>query len=127
MKHTLLAFFVLILLTGCGLKTTTIEEQYNGNLDKVSKIEILDGNTGEIVSTKDKKQIQAFITEIKGVEFIPDEDQSKRDGFNYSVTFYQDDDKKFQFSLTQLEDNYYHTDPDIKPTIEQFYESIKSK
>lgn len=127
MKHTILAFFVLILLTGCGLKTTTIEKQYNGNLDKVSKIEILDGNTGESVSTKDKKQIQAFITEIKGVEFIPDEDQSKRDGFNYSITFYQDDDKKFQFGLNQLENNYYHTDPDIKPTIEQFFESIKSK
>lgn len=127
MKHTLLALLFLVLLTGCGPKTTSIEDKYNGSLDKVTKIEILDGNTGESASTKENEIIQEFIIEIKDVKFIPDDDQGKRDGFNYSITFYQEDEQKFQFGLNQIDAHYYHTEPDIKPTIEQFYKSIKSK
>lgn len=127
MKHTLLALLFLVSLTGCGPETTSIEELYNGNLDKVTKINVIDGNTGEIASTKEKDQIQAFINEIKDVKFIRDNDQSKRDGFNYSITFYQGDDQKLQFGLNQIDDDYYHTEPDIKPTIEQFYEDIKPR
>lgn len=70
MKHTLLTLLFLVLLTGCGPETTSIEEKYNGNLDKVTKIEILDGNIDESASTKENEQIQAFINEIKDVKFI---------------------------------------------------------
>ena len=125
MKHTLLALLFLVSLTGCEPETTSIEENYNGNFDKVNKIEIVDGNTGESATTNENDQIQTFINEIKDVKFIPDNDQSKRDGFHYSITFYEWDEQKFQFGLNQIDEHYYHTDPDIKPIVEQFYESIK--
>lgn len=127
MKHTLLALLIFALLTSCAPETTTIEDTYNGDLHKVTKIEVLDGNTGDSTSTKEINQIETFINEIKDVRFIPDNDQSKRDGFHYSITFYQGEEQKFQFGVNQIDDRYYYTDPDIKPIVEQFYKSLQSK
>ncbi|WP_172370594.1 hypothetical protein [Sporosarcina jiandibaonis] len=120
-----LLLVILLLLSGCGLETKTFEEFCENDLNDVSKIGIVDGSTGYEVTTTDYEKIQGFIGEIKNIKFIPDDDQGKRDGFRYSITFFEDDDRTFQFSETYLNGNYYHTDPDIHPIVDGFFTTIE--
>lgn len=93
----------------------------------MSKIIIVDGNTGESVTSTDSEQIKLFIDDVHNIKFIPEKDQSKRDGFNYSITFYRGEEKTFQFGVTEIEGNYYQTQPDFKPIIDEFYSSVKNE
>ena len=124
MKNVRLLFILLVLLlSGCGggLETKTIEEFYEKDLTDVSKITIVDGNTGYEVTTIHNKKIQDFIDEIKNIKFIPDEDQGKRDGFRYSITLFENDEQTLQFGTTEINGNYYHTDPDITSIVDGFF------
>ena len=118
---------ILFLLSGCGLEleTKTFEEFYEKDLNDVSKIEIVDGSTGNEVTTTDNEKIQGFIDEIRNAEFIPDDNQEKRDGFRYSVTFFENDERIFQFGTTQINGSYYHTEPDIHPIVDNFFTTIE--
>ena len=115
----------MLLLSGCGLETKTLEEFYGKDLNDVSKIGIVDGSTGYEVTTTDIEKIQDFIDEIKSVKFVPDDNQEKRDGFRYSVTFFENDEQTFQFGPTQISGNYYHTEPDIHPIVDGFFTTIE--
>ncbi|WP_234447833.1 hypothetical protein [Viridibacillus soli] len=70
---------------GCGIETKTLEEFYEKDLSKVCEIKIVDGNTGEESFSTDQEKIDDFINDIRDIEFIPDENQEKRDGFHYSI------------------------------------------
>jgi hypothetical protein len=121
----LFSIFFSLLLTGCGLKTQTLNEFYDNELSNISKIVILNGNTGEKKSTVDKERINTFLAEIKNIKFIPEENQEDRDGFNYSISLFDENKKTFQFGPTFVNENYYYTNPDIHPIIDNFYESLK--
>ncbi|QUW23967.1 hypothetical protein JSQ81_10540 [Sporosarcina sp. Marseille-Q4063] len=112
-------------MSGCGLETKTLEEFYEKDLSDVSKIEIVDGNTGYGVATTDYEKTQDFIGEIKNIKFIPDDDQGKRDGFRYSITFFEGNVRTFQFGDTHINGNYYHTEPDIHPIIDVFLQLLR--
>lgn len=87
---------------------------------------IFDGNSGFKKTVEDKMDIDNFLNEIKEIKFIPDENQEPRDGFNYSITLFQDDDDEtFTFGLAQVNDHYYHTEPDIYPIVDNFYKNLK--
>ncbi|WP_210470991.1 hypothetical protein [Sporosarcina sp. 6E9] len=122
-----LLLVILLLLSGCGLETKTFGEFYERDLNDVSKIEIVDGSTGYEVATTDYEKIQDFIGEIKDVQFIPDDDQGKRDGFRYSITLFENDVRTFQFGDTHINGNYYHTEPDIYPIVDRFFTTIEQK
>ncbi|MGE7979631.1 hypothetical protein [Psychrobacillus sp. NPDC093200] len=124
MKCILLTIVFTIFLTGCGLETLTIEDYYKNDLEDVSEIEIFDGSNGSSRATTNKEEIMSFIKEVKDIKFIPDEDQSERDGFLYSITFYEGDKATLQFGLNQIGDNYYNTEPDIEPIIEELFNSM---
>ncbi|MEH7355449.1 hypothetical protein V7150_18020 [Neobacillus drentensis] len=85
---------------------------------------IFDGNSGYKKTVEDKKVIDNFLNKIKDIKFIPDENQELRDGFNYSITLFQDDEETFKFGLTQVNDHYYHTEPDIYPIVDDFYKNL---
>ncbi len=127
MKSIQISLLFLILFSGCGLKTKTLEEFYNDDLYEVSKITIVDGNTGESVTNTDREQIRLLIDNILDIKFIPEEDQSKRDGFNYSIIFYRDGEETFQFGMTEINGNYYQTNPDMMPIIDEFYSITKKE
>ena|SRR5690625_467755 len=127
MKYVQLSLLLLAFLSGCGLETKTLEKFYNDDLYEVTKITIVDGNTGESATSTDQEKIKLLMDDIRNIEFIPDEDQSKRDGFNYSITFYQDEKKVFQFGVNEINGNSYHTKPDITPVIDDFYSFIKEE
>lgn len=123
----LFSFFLLILLAGCGLETKTLADFYEKDLDDVTMIVILDGSTGHKKTIKDNKLIADFLSEIKDIKFIPEENQEKRDGFRYPLTLFQDDEETFQFGLTQVNKHYYYTEPNIYPIVDDFYKNIDVK
>lgn len=127
MKSIPMSLLFLIFFSGCGLETKTLEEFYEEDLYEVSKIIIVDGNTGESITNTDREQIKLFMDEVRNIKFIPEEDQSKRDGFNYSITFFREGEETFQFGVTEIDGNYYHTEPDLEPIIDEFYSSFKSE
>ncbi|MBS4220081.1 hypothetical protein KHA96_17350 [Bacillus sp. FJAT-49711] len=119
--------FSFVILTGCGLETKTLTQFYEGDINKVSKIVILDGNTGYKKTIEDKKTIESFLSEIKDIKFIPDENQEARSGFNYAIGLYQNGVDDFSFGLTQINDHYYHTEPDIFLIVDNFYTNLDIK
>lgn len=119
----LLLFFSL--LAGCGLETKTLPDFYEKNLDDITKIQILDGSTGYKKVIRDKKIIDEFLGEIKEIRFIPEENQEDRNGFRYSIAFFQGDEKTFSFSLNKVKENYYFTEPDIHPIVDDFYKNLE--
>ncbi|WP_225986060.1 hypothetical protein [Psychrobacillus glaciei] len=106
------------------MKTKTLPEFYEKDLDDVTKIVIVDGITGYKKIIKDKVIIQKLLREIKDINFTPEESQEQREGWSYSITLFQDDEQTFQFGLTQVKGNYYYTEPDILPIVDKFYENL---
>lgn len=124
MKRILLTIVFTVFLSGCGLETWTIDEYDKNDLEDVSEIEVFDGSNGSSRTTNNKEEIQSFIKKVKDIKFIPDEDQSERDGFIYSITFYEGDKATLQFGINQIGDNYYNTEPDIEPIVDEFFDSM---
>jgi Cdc6-like AAA superfamily ATPase len=125
MKKTFgLIFFIAFALVGCGLETKTLSQFYEKNLDDVNKIVIVDGSTGNKKTVTENEVIKEFLSEIKDIKFILDENQEKREGWRYSIKLFQDDKPAFQFGLSEVNENYYYTEPDIYPIVENFYENL---
>lgn len=124
-KIMLTLFLFIVLLTGCGLETKTFTEFYKNDLKDVTKIQVQDGSTGYSKITTDKKVIDEFLSEIKDVQFIPEENQEDRVGFLYSITLYEDEQMTFIFTENEVTDYYYYTEPDIYPIVDSFYKNLK--
>ncbi|MGE7909222.1 hypothetical protein [Lysinibacillus xylanilyticus] len=123
-KIMLALFLFIVLLTGCGLETKTLTEFYKNDLEDVTKIQVQDGSTGYSKITTDKKVIDEFLSEIKDVQFIPEENQEDRAGFLYSITLYEDEQMTFIFTENEVTDYYYYTEPDIYPIVDSFYKNL---
>ncbi|MCY9550070.1 hypothetical protein [Lysinibacillus xylanilyticus] len=124
-KIMLALFLFIVLLTGCGLETKTLTEFYKNDLEDVTKIQVQDGGTGYSKITTDKKVIDEFLSEIKDVQFIPEENQEDRAGFLYSITLYEDEQMTFIFTENEVTDYYYYTEPGIYPIVDSFYKNLK--
>ncbi|WP_242175520.1 hypothetical protein [Priestia koreensis] len=106
------------------LETKTLSQFYPKGFDHVSKIAILNGSSGAKKTLTDKQNITSFMNSIKCIQFIPDENQERRVGFTYNVTFYNDKKTIFSFSTTNVDGHYYHTEPDLDPIVNAFYEQL---
>lgn len=124
-KLMLTLVLFIALLTGCGLETKTFTEFYKNDLEDVTKIQVQDGSTGYSKITTDKKVIGEFLSEIKDVQFIPEENQEDREGFLYFITLYENDEMTFIFTENEVTDYYYYTEPDIYPIVDSFYKNLK--
>lgn len=116
---------IIIFLTGCGLETKTFTEFYNNDFEDVTKIQVQDGSTGYTKITTDKKVIGEFLSEIKDLQFIPEENQEDRDGFLYAISLYEGEQMTFIFTVNKVNDYYYYTEPDIYPIVDSFYKNLK--
>lgn len=124
-KLTLTLFLFTILLTGCGLETRNFTEFYKNHLEDVTKIQVTDGSTGYSKIITDKKVIGEFLSEIKDVQFIPEENQEDRAGFRYAISLYEGEQMTFIFTENEVTDYYYYTEPDIYPIVDSFYKNTK--
>lgn len=88
-KVLVLSLLICSILTSCSLKEKTLAEFYTKDLDYVTKIEILDGSTGNKKTVTEKKFIDDFLKELNEISFIPEKDQNHRVGFLYAVTLVQ--------------------------------------
>lgn len=120
-KIITLSLLLTLTLAGCGLETKTLDEFYPNNLDDVTQIVIVDGRSGKEKTETNKESIKGFIKEIEDIKFIPKESQEPREGWLYSIKLYSDKEEIFQFGPTKINENYYHTEPDIYPVIDDFY------
>ena len=120
-----LVLIVGCLLTACSTKTQPLEAFYTEDgIENVDKIIILDGSNGYIKTITDVEQINEFLALIKDIEFSPQDNQEKRDGFLYGITLY-DGEAQFNFSLNQIGDTYYNTEPDIYPIVDGYYKKLE--
>lgn len=122
-KLITLSLLLTLTLAGCGLETKTFTELYPKNLDDVTQIVIVDGRTGKEKTVTDKVSIKEFLKEIEHIKFIPEESQEPREGWLYSIKLYSDKEEIFQFGPTEINENYYYTEPDIYPVINDFYKN----
>lgn len=53
----------------------------------------------------------------------PQENQEKRDGWRYGITL-MDGEKEFKFTLSQIENTYYDSKPDIHPIVDNYYKQL---
>ena len=125
MKKIGLIFFIVFVLVGCGLEAKTLPQFYEKNLADVTKLVIVDGSTGYKKTVTENVLIKEFLDKIKDIKFIPEDNQEKRDGWRYSITLFQDEEQTFQFGLTNVDENYYYTEPDIHPIVDKFYEHLE--
>lgn len=121
---TITSLLMFAFLTGCGLEQKSFSQFYEGDLGEVTKIVITDGNTGYEKTVEEKRKIEALLKQMKDVQFIPDENQEQRDGFNYAISLFEKEERTFQFGLTKVNAHYYHTKPDLYPIIDQFYKQL---
>ncbi|WP_332647348.1 hypothetical protein [Lysinibacillus sp. 54212] len=108
-------------------KTQSLEEFYkDADIENIDKITIQDGSTGASKTLTGSEQIDEFIALIKDIEFSPQDNQEKRNGWRYGITMF-DGEKTFQFTLGEINDTYYDTSPDIQPIVDKYYKGLDIK
>ncbi|MGM9946161.1 MAG: hypothetical protein ACI33M_14515 [Lysinibacillus sp.] len=124
-RYLVLVLIVGCLLAACNAKTQSLEAFYTEDgIESVDKVVILDGSTGYTKTLTDIEQINEFLALIKDIEFSPQDNQEKRYGFLYGITLY-DGEAQFNFSLSQIDNVYYDTEPDIYPIIDGYYKRLE--
>lgn len=118
----LILLLSLFLITACtNGKKQTLEEFYSdAKIEKIDKVIIQDGSTGASKEITMQEQIAEFLTLIKDIEFTPQDNQEKRDGWRYGITLF-DGEKEFNFTLSEIDDIYYDSNPDIHPIVDNYY------
>lgn len=116
----------LLLLSACSNgKTQSLEEFYkDAKIENVDKVIIQDGSTGASKTITNQEQIGEFLTLIKEIEFTPQENQEERNGWRYGITLF-DGEKEFKFTLNQIENTYYDSNPDIQPIVDNYYKQLE--
>lgn len=121
----LIIILITMLLTACSApKVQTFEHYFtDAGITKVDELIIQDGSTGFTKTTDNPQHIDAFLSELKPMEVIPDDNQEARDGWRYGITLMQGE-KRYSFTLNSIEDMYYHTEPDLHLFVDTFYQNL---
>lgn len=121
----LMLFVILFLLSACSNeKTQTLEDFYkDAKIEKVHKVIIQDGSTGYSKTITKHEQISEFLDLIKNIKFTPQDNQEKSVGWRYSIALF-DGEKEFKFTLHQIGNTYYDSNPDILPIVENYYKQL---
>ncbi|MCM3409781.1 hypothetical protein [Metabacillus litoralis] len=123
LKRFIYIIVLVCILAACGPDPVTLSDLYQKDIEDVTKIEIIDGSTGDKKVVNDKQIIDALLYKIQEINFIPDENQESRTGYLFNVSLFQEDDT-FTFSPNQINDIYYTTEPNIEPILQEFYENL---
>lgn len=115
----------LFFISACSNgKTQSFAEFYqDADIENVDKVIIQDGSTGYSKTITNSKQIDEFLALIDEIEFTPQENQEKRDGWRYGITLFEGE-KEFKYTLSQIDDIYYDSNPDIHPIVDNYYKQL---
>lgn len=116
----------LFLVSACSNgKTQSLEEFYRAEkIESVDKAIIQDGSTGAFKTLTKQEQIDEFLSLIKDIEFTPQDNQEKREGWRYGIALF-DGERKFTFTLNEIDHIYYDSTPDIHPIVDDFYKNLE--
>lgn len=115
-------FFVSACTNG---KTQSLEAFYkDANIENVDKVIIQDGSTGASKTITEQDQINEFLSLVKDIEFTPQDNQEKRDGWRYGITLF-DSKREFKFTLSEIDNTYYDSNPDIHPIVDDYYKKLE--
>ncbi|TQR26665.1 hypothetical protein C7Y47_24290 [Lysinibacillus sphaericus] len=125
-------FLLLILLVSLFLvsactngKTQSLETFYKDTkIEKIDKVVIQDGSTGASKTITKQEQINDFISLIKDIKYTPQDNQETRVGWKYGITLF-DSERKFKFTLSEIDNTYYDSNPDIYPIVENYYKQLE--
>jgi len=124
MKRFIYIITSVFFIAACESEPLTLNDFYQRDIEDVTKIEIIDGSTGDKKVVNDKQIIDDLLYQIKEIKFIPDENQEKRTGYLYNVSLYQGNET-YSFSSNKINDTYYFTEPNIEPILQDFYKNLK--
>ena len=124
MKRFIYIITSVCFIAACQSEPLTLNDFYQKSIEDVTKIEIIDGSTGDKKVVNDKQIIDDLLYQIKEIKFIPDENHEKRTGYLYNVTLFQGKES-FSISSNQIDDIYYFTEPNIEPILQDFYKNLK--
>jgi hypothetical protein len=116
----------LLFVSACANgKSQSLEEFYKDNkIENVDKIVIQDGSTGASKTMTEQEQIDEFLSLVKDIIFTPQKNQEKRNGWRYGITLFEDK-KEFKFTLNEIGNTYYDSNPDIHPIVEDYYKKLE--
>lgn len=114
----------LFILIACTEKTKTLEQFYQDEkIENIDQIIIRDGTTGATKTITNEEQINQFLSLINEIQFTPQKNQEKREGWLYGITLF-DGEEQFQFTLSKINDVYYDSNPDIYPIVDKYYKQL---
>lgn len=115
-------FFVSACTNG---KAQSLEKFYkDAKIESIDKVIIQEGSTGASKTITEQVQIDEFLSLIKDIEFTPQDNQEKRVGWRYGITLF-DGEVKFKFTLNEIDNTYYDSNPDIHPIVENYYKQLE--
>ncbi|RIX53674.1 hypothetical protein D3P08_09635 [Paenibacillus nanensis] len=104
------------------LGTTTLENEYPGDISNVDKMELVDGSSGEKIRIEDKGIIQEWLRQMKDIELAPDDNQEGRVGYLFRTILYEGDMKKLEFLPDEMKQVYYEHNEQFEGLIRRFFE-----
>jgi len=121
----LILFVIVFLLSACSMaKTQTLEEFYrDAKIENVDKAIIQDGSTGYSKTISKQEQIDELLNLIKDIEFTPLDYQEERKGWRYGIALF-DGEKEFIFTLSEIDNTYYDSHPNIYPIVGNYYKQL---
>lgn len=121
----LILLVILFLLSSCTKgKTQSLEEFYkDAKIENVDKVKIQDGSTGYSKTIAKQEQVDEFLSLTKEIVFTPQDNQEKRSGWRYGITLF-DGEKELNFTLNEIDNIYYDTNPDIHPIVDNYYKQL---
>ena len=123
----LVMFASILILSACtngNGKTQSLEEFYKDEkMEHIETVVIQDGSTGASKTIINHEQIDEFLALVNEIEFTPQENQEKRDGWRYGLTLF-DGEKEFKFTLEHINNTYYDSNPDIHPIVDTYYKQL---
>ena len=122
----LILMFSLFVLSACtGAKTHSLGEFYkDAKIRNIDKVIIQNGSTGASKVITEQEEIDEFLSLTKDIEFTPQDNQEKRVGWRYGIILF-DNEREFKFTLSEIGDTYYDTNPDIHPVVDNYYKQLE--
>ncbi|SEG56673.1 hypothetical protein [Paenibacillus sp. UNC499MF] len=102
-KNIFLLTVLTLLLTGCQNRPAEpdpkpLADYFKGEWDKIDRIDMRNGATGEVRTFKEKEILRKWIDETRIIKITADPNQEARTGFRYSANLYEGDKLKFGFT-----------------------------
>ncbi|MBP3965119.1 hypothetical protein [Paenibacillus lignilyticus] len=104
------------------LRPITLAEVYPGDIRRVTKMELLNGSSGERATVEDKETISQWINQVKDLKLKPDENQEARTGYVFGISLFEGEMKTMGFTPNGIGEVYYESNPQFEAFTRSLFE-----